>query len=79
MEEGCGGSWRGGAAGRAQDLWLNDNQLGSQQALLDRLAEVAGTLTTLYVANNPASAGQFALRVPPQPPSILDDCVFVEA
>lgn len=46
-----------------QDLWLNDNQLSNQEALLERLREVAGTLTTLYVANNPASAGQFALRV----------------
>lgn len=45
-----------------QDLWLNDNQLASQEHLLERLADVAKTLVTLYVGNNAASAGQFALR-----------------
>lgn len=45
-----------------QDLWLNNNQLVSQEHLLNRIAEVAKTLKTLYVASNPASVGQFALR-----------------
>lgn len=39
-----------------QDLWLNDNQIESLEGVEEALADQQGSLTTIYLDNNPAAA-----------------------
>jgi protein phosphatase 1 regulatory subunit 7 len=43
------------ALSQLEDLWLNDNGIVGLEDVAAALSPVAGTLTTLYLANNPAS------------------------
>jgi protein phosphatase 1 regulatory subunit 7 len=43
------------ALSQLEDLWLNDNGIAGLEDVAAALAPVAGTLTTLYLANSPAA------------------------
>lgn len=41
-----------------EDLWLNDNQIPNLEGLYAALTDQRETLTTIYLENNPAAAGE---------------------
>ncbi|GAQ86745.1 hypothetical protein KFL_003090020 [Klebsormidium nitens] len=56
---------------RLEDLWLNDNQIPSLAGLGVALVGCTGTLTTLYLENNPAAKDpQYVLKLREQLPNL---------